>query len=93
MPMRQLRIRVAPCTMAPWPTWAHGCRRTVAPGKHMHRAVLLNIATFFDDDAAPIATDGRPRTDVDILAYLHIADDACRRVDIGRWMHRWPHAR
>jgi hypothetical protein len=50
-------------------------------GKHMYRTIFLHVAAVFDDNTAPVAAQGRSRTNVNVLAN---DDIAC---DYRLWMH------
>src|ERR1017187_1172852 len=55
--------------------------------KHVHSAVLLNIATIFNNYLPPITTQSRTRTDVHILSYNNISGNRSIRMNKSRGMN------
>src|SRR5690606_11534189 len=53
----------------------------IFPRKHVDRAILLHVASVFDDDSAPIAANRRSRTDIDVLTDNHISGNGRLRMD------------
>src|SRR5687767_15920300 len=58
-------------------------------GKHVHRAVLLDVASVFDDDSAPVAADGSAGSDVDVAPNDDVAGNRSVRVNERRCMDHW----
>src|SRR5690606_2031044 len=58
----------------------------IFPRKHVDRAILLHVASVFDDDSAPIAANRRSRTDIDVLTDNHISGNGRLRMDKGAFV-------
>src|SRR5690349_21246374 len=53
----------------------------------MHHATFLHIAAVFNNDFAPVATQGSKRTDIYVFANNHIASYGGLRMNICGRMH------